>query len=248
MAAYQITQTITDPGTAPARTDPDNFDSRADAFLAVLSTWGAAGTGDLNVLKTQMNALSTAVNGYSTDAAASETAAEAAQVAAVAASNATAYDTGKVGGYAVGDVVYSTAGHSYRCIQIQAEGAVEALTNTAYWTLLGSTLDNILVLGDVGGGSDAIDLSSGLKTVVTATISTAEQTFTFTNAPPTGFGGGFTMQITNGGSQTINWPASVDWVGGTAPTLTAAGKDTLVFWTIDGGTIWEGFVVGLDVK
>jgi hypothetical protein len=56
------------------------------------------------------------------------------------------------------------------------------------------------------------------------------------------------MRLTNGGSQTVNWPASVDWVpGGTAPTLTASGVDELVFKTIDGGTIWVG-TAGLDVK
>ena len=117
MAAYQITQSISDPGTAPARTDPDNFDARADAFLAVLTAWGAAGTGDLNVLVTQMNALSTAVNGYSTDAAAAQTAAEtaetnaettetnaeAAQAAAESASTAAAWSSGTT--YAAGEVV-----------------------------------------------------------------------------------------------------------------------------------------------
>jgi hypothetical protein len=36
------------------------------------------------------------------------------------------------------------------------------------------------------------------------------------------------------------WPASVDWAGATAPTLTAAGVDTLEFITSDGGTIWSG--------
>ena len=134
--AYQITQTITDPGTAPARTDPDNFDARADAFLSVLSTWGAAGTGDLNVLKTQMNALSTAVNGYSTAAETAETnaetaetnaetaetnaeaaqsAAEAAQSAAEAASNATEWLVGTT--YDDGDVVWGSDSLSYRAAQ-----------------------------------------------------------------------------------------------------------------------------------
>ena len=43
-------------------------------------------------------------------------------------------------------------------------------------------------------------------------------------------------------------PASVDWVGGTAPTLTASGVDQLVFTTRDGGTTYFGFVAGLDIK
>ena len=42
----------------------------------------------------------------------------------------------------------------------------------------------------------------------------------------------------------MNWPASVDWAAATAPTLTAAGVDVLVFYTIDGGTRWYGFLSG----
>jgi len=44
------------------------------------------------------------------------------------------------------------------------------------------------------------------------------------------------------------WPGTVDWAGATAPTLTASGVDTLVFYTIDGGTIWYGFLAGADMS
>jgi len=101
-------------------------------------------------------------------------------------------------------------------------------------------------LGDLGGGTDDIDLESG--NVVSATISTGAQTLTFSNPPVTGSNGSFTLFLTNGGSQTITWPISVDWVGGTAPTLTAAGIDVIIFTTNDAGTTWMGFVAGLDVK
>jgi len=108
------------------------------------------------------------------------------------------------------------------------------------------TGETINVLGDLGGGTDDIDLEDG--NVVTATVSTAEQTFTFSNPPASGTNGSFTLILTNGGSQTVNWPASVDWVDATAPTLTAAGVDVLVFTTIDAGTIYLGFTAGLDVS
>lgn len=100
------------------------------------------------------------------------------------------------------------------------------------------------ILGDLGGGTDAINLESG--NVVSATVSTSTQTFTFSNPPASGYEGKIVLYLTNGGSQTVNWPASVDWVGGTAPTLTASGLDILVFTTIDGGTTWFGNLVGLD--
>jgi hypothetical protein len=113
--AYQIAQTISDPGTAPQRTDPDNFDTRADAFLTVLSLWGAATTGELIVLTAQMNALSTAVDGYSTDAETAQTAAEAAQAAAESAANTAAWNSGTT--YASGNTVYGTDFLSYRSAQ-----------------------------------------------------------------------------------------------------------------------------------
>jgi hypothetical protein len=80
-----------------------------------------------------------------------------------------------------------------------------------------------------------------------ATLGSAT-TFAFTNPCASGDFGGFVMELTNGGSATVTWPASVDFVGGTAPTLTAAGVDQLVFTTRDNGTTYLGFVAGLDVK
>jgi len=101
-------------------------------------------------------------------------------------------------------------------------------------------------LGDLGGGTDDIDLESGNS--VSATVSTGAETFTFSNPTASDELCGFSLQLTNGGSQTVNWPASVDWEDGTAPTLTASGVDWLAFWTIDGGTTWHGKAVSLDSK
>tara|TARA_R110002126_G_scaffold4177_1_gene22373 strand:+ start:4961 stop:5320 length:360 start_codon:yes stop_codon:yes gene_type:complete len=81
----------------------------------------------------------------------------------------------------------------------------------------------------------------------TATLDQA-CTFTFSNPPATGDAGGFRLVLTNGGAYAITFPAAVDWDGGTAPTLTAAGVDIMDFTTSDAGTIWYGTVVGLDMK
>ena len=106
--------------------------------------------------------------------------------------------------------------------------------------------ETVNALGDLAGGTDDIDLELG--NVVTATVSTGAQTFTFSNPPATGSNGSFTLFLTNGGSQTVTYPTSVDWVGAEAPELTAAGVDVLVFTTNTAGTLWSGFVAGLDVK
>jgi hypothetical protein len=70
-------------------------------------------------------------------------------------------------------------------------------------------------------------------------------TFTFSNPPASGDFGAFVLELTNGGAFVITYPASVDFVGGVAPTLTAAGVDQLVFTTRDGGTTYFAFVAGL---
>jgi hypothetical protein len=101
-------------------------------------------------------------------------------------------------------------------------------------------------IGSTGGGTQDIDMTLG--NVVTATVDTSANTFTFSNPPASGKAGSFTLILTNGGSQTVNWPAAVDWAGGTAPTLTTAGVDVLTFTTVDGGTTWYGFAAGLDMQ
>jgi hypothetical protein len=83
---------------------------------------------------------------------------------------------------------------------------------------------------------------------VSATVDTGANTFTFSNPTASDELCAFSLVLTNGGSQTVNWPGVVDWAGGTAPTLTASGVDILVFITIDGGTIWHGMAASADSK
>jgi len=103
----------------------------------------------------------------------------------------------------------------------------------------------INALGDLAGGTDDIDLTLGH--VITAKVSTGTETFTFSN-PSATLATSFTLFLINGGSQTVNWPASVDWESGVAPPLTASGMDVLTFVTVDGGTVWYGFTAGLDMQ
>ena len=99
-------------------------------------------------------------------------------------------------------------------------------------------------IGGTGGGTQDIDLTLGNNVV--ATVDTSTNTFTFSNPTASDELCGFTLFLTNGGSQTVNWPAAVDWAGASAPTLTASGLDILVFITTDGGTIWHGMVASAD--
>lgn len=117
---------------------------------------------------------------------------------------------------------------------------------TGNQTVIEAYGENVNAIGSTGGGTQDINLALG--NVVTATVDTSANTFTFSNPPASGKCGSFTIIVTNGGSQTVNWPAAVDWAGGTAPTLTTSGRDVLTFTTVDGGTIWYGFAAGLDMK
>ena len=99
-------------------------------------------------------------------------------------------------------------------------------------------------IGATGGGTQDIDLTLGNS--VSATVDTSTNTFTFSNPTASDEMCGFTLVLTNGGSQTVNWPGTVDWAGASAPSLTSSGVDILVFFTIDGGTIWHGMSASLD--
>jgi len=89
--------------------------------------------------------------------------------------------------------------------------------------------------------SGAIDLSTGNYFTYTVTGST---TFTVSNGASSGTVNSFILDLTNGGSATITWISGTKWAGGTAPTLTSSGRDVLGFFTEDGGTTWNGFVLG----
>jgi len=92
-----------------------------------------------------------------------------------------------------------------------------------------------------------IDLTNGNVFELTLT---GNCTYTFSNPPGNGIGGSFTLiQKQDGsGSRTVSWPASVDWAGGSGPTISSGANDVDVFTfvTTDAGTTWYGFTAGQD--
>jgi hypothetical protein len=76
---------------------------------------------------------------------------------------------------------------------------------------------------------------------------TENVTYTFSNPAANGRGSAFILKVIQDSSaRSITWPGSVDWAGGTAPTLTTTnnGVDVFGFFTIDGGTTYYGFTLG----
>jgi hypothetical protein len=97
------------------------------------------------------------------------------------------------------------------------------------------------IIGSIGGGTQSIDLTLGNS--VTATLDTSTTTFTFDNPSASGTGCGFTLVLSAPNNQTIVWPTSVDWKDATAADLTGSALPAVLsFWTVDGGTIWYGFL------
>ena len=104
-------------------------------------------------------------------------------------------------------------------------------TPGATFDLNGASCQNIVAVS-----ASAVDCATGNFFIKTAA---GALTWTFTNVP-TSRTFIFALQLTNGGSGTQTWPASVVWDGGTAPTLQASGTDILVFTTVDNGSTWRG--------
>ena len=101
----------------------------------------------------------------------------------------------------------------------------------------------------VTSSSNAATLNLRDGSVFTHTLS-ENVTYTFSNPATSGYASSFTLKVTQDSSaRTITWPGSVDWAGGTAPTLsTGSGDvDVFVFLTVDGGTTYYGFTAGQDL-
>jgi hypothetical protein len=135
-------------------------------------------------------------------------------------------------------------------------------------TTLGTSQASKVVTADANGvtifdGGIVEDETAVTSTTNAATINcrdgnvfthvlTENTTFTFSNPPASGRAYGFTLKIVQDAGAsgfTVTWPASVDYAGATAPTLTADANavDVLVFYTHDGGTNWYGFVAGANM-
>jgi hypothetical protein len=144
------------------------------------------------------------------------------------------------GNFSAGTINAALNGNSATATQAttavnQSGGSVDATT------LIADSL-RMTKINPVG---DILDLLQGnvFKKTVTATTS-----FVFANPPVAGTAQELIIELVNGGSQTVNWPASVVWAGGVIPTLTVSGTDLLRFITHDGGTTWFGSVIVADAS
>lgn len=121
--------------------------------------------------------------------------------------------------------------------------------------------DNLLTRALLKDYGEEVATPSSASNVLTLDLSTANvfnvtldenvTTLTISNPTASGDACSFTLRLAQDGtgSHTFAWPASIDWAGGTAPTITATASryDVYSFFTVDGGTSWSGFTAGQDL-
>jgi len=100
---------------------------------------------------------------------------------------------------------------------------------------IGTSSETVVALGSVSG---AVTINTNIASYFTVTIA-GSTTFTF-GGRPAGRATGFILEIRNGGSQNVFWPASIKWPKSIGPTLSAASTDLISFITRDGGVTWYG--------
>jgi len=124
--------------------------------------------------------------------------------------------------------------------------AVSVVANAAVPKAGGTMTGDLVILTEnyttvnSGNLTGAIAFDLDTANCFYGTVTGAISGITFSNVPTSGKACFFSIEITNGGSQTIAWPSAVKWPGGTTPTLTTSGVDILVFYTRDGGTTIYG--------
>lgn len=93
------------------------------------------------------------------------------------------------------------------------------------------------------GAGTAINLVAG--TYFTKTLS-ANTTLSITpgSVGAAGTVSSFVLELTLTGAFAVTWWSGIRWPAGTPPTLTPSGRDVLTFYTVDGGTTWNGFMSG----
>lgn len=232
--------TVSNAPALPSRGVPSTFSALFEAFLSWIK----------NNLVPELNTVAGEVNTNATTASSAAVTAAAAAVTASAASSAAVAGANFKGNWsALTGALNMPASVAYggRLWLLNANVA-DVTTKTpgvaAEWTVM--TVKSIDVLEtSVAIAALAIDCTAG--DYFTKTI-TGNSTFTVSNVPATGTVCSFILNLTNGGAYTITWWSGMKWASGSAPSLTAAGRDALGFYTYDGGTTWTGLVLGKDLK
>jgi hypothetical protein len=254
---------ITPLPAAPETTDtPQQFNTKAFAWVQSLDTF-----------VTEANAQATTVNSDASSASASAStattkAAEAAASAAAASATANVTQWSSGATYAVGANVWSPITYFTYRNTTGTNTATDPSSDSTNWELVSGnvlttatqTLTNKTITGlletkvaTTGTGSPLtqdidLDLGNWFTHDLSVNSPQLDTTFSVSNVPSSGTTASFILEISNVGSATVYYFAGVEWPGGNAPTLTAAGRDVIGFYSHDGGTTWNAFILGQDMQ
>ena len=109
---------------------------------------------------------------------------------------------------------------------------------------------NLLLRGTRNESVQTIDVSSAnitldtsLGNVFNLTMQSDITSLTISNVPSDG--STITLIVDNtAGNYDITWPSSVQWSGGSQPSLTSNGTDVITLITPNGGTVYYAFISG----
>jgi len=244
---------------ATANTVKNAYDKAIDANTRASSAQTAATSAYSNAILVSATAYSNAVSDAATDAttkagtaysnAIATAASDATTKAGTAYSNAIAYSGNAALAYANAIAYSGNAALAYA--NAIAYAASNTYVNNTFApkvspTFTGTAQFSNTIITNSGATHNALGSGSGSRTIdltlgnyVSATVA-GTTTWTFSNPFTSPTAVVFILELTNGGSAALTWPAAVKWPNGTAPTLTVSGVDLLSFVTDDGGTTWRG--------
>ena len=138
---------------------------------------------------------------------------------------------------ALQDIITDDAGSLVNFINTEFT-AIETEVNSIKADILSGAIYTGLVSYDDTAFTTNIDCSLGNSFSKTVT---ANFTQTFSNEPASGDATVIVLVLTNAGvASAITWDTNIKWAGGTEPSWTVSGIDTVSLYTIDGGTNWLG--------
>jgi len=247
-----ITQTISTLSTAPTRSDPATFDSRADTFL-----------GELEDLPTELNTLTGQINTVASEVSTNATTAGNAAATATAAANAETWSSYSA---SLHDMRISPTDHLFYINTTGSGGTTDPSSDATNWNPV--SLNEIV--GDttpqLGGHLDCNDnqiVESSYVQVADASLGTGTHTFDYSagdmqqitatgniTLATTGFISGavcsMIIDAVNFGAHTITHPAAWLFAAATAPTYTAAGTDRLLLLK-DKDDLYTLHVIGQEI-
>jgi hypothetical protein len=153
---------------------------------------------------------------------------------------------GTVGGASM-LVIYNGTAAAPNCYRLISDGVSNYVVNQPPIPSFAVFLQPVETAVSLSGcANSTATMNLRLGSYFYCTVSAGADTFAVSNPAASGLVSSFTLELTNGGSQTLTWMSGTKWPGGSAPTFTSSGVDLVVCSTRDGATTWR--CVGSEIN